>query len=84
MSLRRPVSFWSHTLNLEVLTASLALLLMLTGGLVTARAMEQRDIELFRADAEKMNLYLHDHLANGVIQLDRLPPRPTDPVPGKW
>ena len=72
MSNRRPTSFWRYTLNLELLTASLVFLLLLMTGLLTIRALEKRYIELFRADAEKMSLYLREHLAESIVQLDQL------------
>jgi signal transduction histidine kinase len=72
MSRKRPTSFWRYSLNVELLAAGLAFLVLALGGWFTLRELEKRYVELFRADAEKMNLYLCEHLAAGVDQLEHL------------
>jgi signal transduction histidine kinase len=72
MTRKRPTSFWRYSLNVELLAAGLAFLVLALGGWFTLRELEKRYVELFRADAEKMNLYLREHLAAGVDQLEHL------------
>lgn len=79
MSGRRPTSFWRYSLHVELLAAGLAFLVVILGSWLTLRALEQRYVELFRADAEKMNLYLREHLAAGVDQLEHLASLRPDP-----
>lgn len=75
MSVRRPISFWRYSLNAELLAAGLAGLVLLVGSWITLRQLEQRYLALFRTDAERVNLYLHEHLATGIAQLERLAAR---------
>lgn len=86
MSERRPRSFWRYNLNAELLAAALASLVLLAGSWITLRQLEQRYLDLFRSDAERVNLYLHEHLATGIAQLEQLAARalaqdpPPDPL----
>lgn len=72
MSRKRPTSFWRYSLNVELLAAGLAFLVLALGGWFTLHELEKRYVELFRADAERMNLYLREHLAAGVDHLEHL------------
>lgn len=80
MSRRPPTSFWRYSLNVELLAAGLAFLVLALGSWFTLRELEKRYVELFRADAEKMNLYLREHLAAGVDQLEHLVSLRPDPA----
>lgn len=72
MSARRPTSFWRTSLCAELLATATAGLLLAAGAWFTVRQLEQNHLAPYRADAERVTLYLRDHLAAGVQQLEEL------------
>jgi len=71
MNLRRPSSFWRYNLQAELVAASLAGVVLLSGSGILLRQLQQRYLELHRADGERVVLYLKAHLEKGVEELER-------------
>jgi signal transduction histidine kinase len=72
MSERRPSSFWHYSLKAELLASALVALVLLAGGWIALRQLQHDTINLLRADGERVNLYLDEHLAAGIQQLEQL------------
>lgn len=72
MSARRPTSFWRTSLSAELLATAAASMLLATGAWITVRQLEQNYLALYKADAERVNLVLRDHMAAGAKQLEEL------------
>ena len=82
MSRHRPSSFWRTSLNAELLALALACSALLGGSWMMQSRLQQSHLQLAQADAERVNLYLRDHLAAGTAQLQRFAELPVDRMQG--
>lgn len=78
----RTSSFWRTSLNAELLAAVLAGGVLLGGSWIALSRLQQSYVQLAQADAERVNLYLREHLAAGSVQLQQLAELPVEQLQG--
>jgi signal transduction histidine kinase len=65
---KRPISFWRYTLSQELMALAVALGVLSSASWLTVRQLNQRYISLHRADADRVQVHLQEHLSEAIQQ----------------
>jgi len=65
---KRPISFWRYTLSQELMALAVALGVLSSACWLTLRQLNQRYISLHRADADRVQVHLQEHLSDAIQQ----------------
>jgi signal transduction histidine kinase len=63
-----PISFWRYTLSQELIALALALGVLTSSSSIILRQLNQRFIKLHRADADRVQVHLQEHLNEAIEQ----------------
>ncbi len=66
--MKRPISFWRYTLSQELMALAVALGVLSSASWLTVRQLNQRYISLHRADADRVQVHLQEHLSEAIQQ----------------
>ncbi len=66
--MKRPISFWRYTLSQELMALAVALGVLSSSCWLTLRQLNHRFISLHRADADRVQLHLQEHLSDAIQQ----------------
>jgi signal transduction histidine kinase len=70
--MRRPISFWRYCLSQDLMALAVALGVLSSASWLAARELNRRYLNLHRADAERVQFHLHEHIGDAMDQFHSL------------
>lgn len=75
--MKRPISFWRYCLSQELMALAVALGVLGTVGWLAGQELNSRYLNLHRADAERVQFHLQEHIGEAIEQFRFLRSLPT-------